>query len=389
LSPSNPAGRLAYGNLAQRLRRQHPGRPAGEPVGRPPPPYDWADPELPGRLDQALRLWAEDAGLFGAAAAVRTPDWLEWSGSFGVQNLDSGLPYEADTLGRIASATKSFTSTLILQLVDEGRLCLDATLSAFVRDYPNGRNITVDHLLRHRSGIPEVQLVDGFFILSILIRPHRWIPPGEILEWTYIPLPILDINSRQLVPRGPVSEPGGEYHYSQPGYIALGMIVEKITGRKLADVYRERIAAPLGLTGTRLPVPGDPLEPAGYTNSASWSAGGMLSTAGDLAAFLAAMLEGRLFSAQALAKATDWREIEPGDIVGSGEYGMGLFRNRHETYTTIGHDGALPGGGSVMKYLTELDVYVGAVTNTDRDWGDFPTLEERVRRALLKEDQGD
>ena len=378
--------------------------------GRIEPPYDWADPGLPARLDLALRLWAEDSGLFGAAAAVRTPGWLDWSGSFGVQDIDTREPYAVDTVGRVASATKPFTSTLILQLADEGRLSLDTTLAEFLREYPNGENITVEHLLRHRSGIPEIQLVDGFFILSILFRPHRWIAPREILEWTYIPLPILDINSGELVPRGPVSEPGGNYHYSQPGYIALGLMIEEVTGLELAEAYRERIFEPLGLTGTHLPRRGDPLDPAGYTNlfglldekvpgdtlvdsanglnSASWSAGGMISTARDLVTFLSAMLEGCLFSPAALANATDWRTIEPGDIVEGGEYGMGLFRNQEETYTAIGHDGALPGGGSVMKYLTELDVYVGAVTNTDRDWGDFPTLEERVRRALRNEDQG-
>jgi len=375
----------------------------------PEPPYDWADPQLPSRLQEALWLWSEDSGLFGAAAAVVTPGWLNWSGAFGVQNIDTQEPYEADTVGRIASATKPFTSTLILQLIDQGLLALDTTLAEFVPDYPNGGNITVDHLVRHRSGIPEVQLVDGFFILSILLRPHRWIPPREILEWTYIPLPILHIRSGELVPREPSSEPGGNYHYSQPGYVALGYIVEQVTGKELAQVYYERIAAPLGMTGTRLPRRGDPLDPAGYTNlfglldekvpgdsivnsanglhSSAWSAGGMLSSARDLTTFLSSMLGGRLFSEEALALAKDWRTIEPGDIVPGGEYGMGLFRNQGTDFTTIGHDGALPGGGSVMKYILDLDVYVGAVTNTDRDWGNFPSLERRVVRALLNEPQ--
>jgi CubicO group peptidase (beta-lactamase class C family) len=101
------------------------------------------------------------------------------------------------------------------------------------------------------------------------------------------------------------------------------------------------------------------------------------------------MLEGRLFSEEGLANATGWMEIEPGDVVESGEYGLGLFRNQYEGYTTVGHDGALPGSGSVMQYIPGLDVYVGAVTNTDRDYVAAPDLVERVRRALLNLDQDD
>jgi len=380
----------------------------GTPL-RPEPAYDWADPQLPSRLQEALRIWAEDYGLYGAAAAVLTPGWLAWSGSYGVQNIDTQELYEADTLGRVASATKPFTSTLILQLVDQGLLTLDTTLSHFVPDYPNGENIQIDHLLRHRSGIPEVQLVDGFFILSILLLPQRWIPPRKLLEWTYIPLPILDIHAGKLVPREPVSEPGGDYHYSQPGYVALGYIIEQVTGKELADVYHEQIMSPLGMAATRLPRRGDSMDPAGYTDlfglldekvpgdsivdsanalhSAVWSAGGMLSTAQELVTFLSAMLEGSLFSEEALACATDWRSIGPSDFVGGREYGMGLYRHQGDDYTTIGHDGALPGGGSVMQYIVDLDVYVGAVTNTDLDWMEAPDLVERVRDALLNRDQ--
>ncbi len=121
---------------------------------RPEPPYDWADPGLPARLDGALDGWAEDFGLYGAAAVVHTPGWLDWSGSTGMRDIQTAAPYETAALGRIASLTKSFTSTIILQLVDEGLLTLDTTLARFVPDYPNGENITVEHLLRHRSGIP-------------------------------------------------------------------------------------------------------------------------------------------------------------------------------------------------------------------------------------------
>ncbi len=107
----------------------------------------------------------------------------------------------------------------------------------------------------------------------------------------------------------------------------------------------------------------------------------MISTAHDLVTFLSGMLEGRLFSEDGLARAMDRRPSLPGE-----EYGMGLFRIEYDGYTTVAHDGLLPGGGSEMRYIPELDVYIGAVTNTDRDiLSDTPILTERVKRALLNE----
>jgi len=375
-------------------------------ITRPEPPYDWADPELPSRLNTAMEGLARDFGYHGVAVAVYTPEWFNWSGSFGEANIETHVAFQDDTQGRVASTTKSFTATAILQLVDEGRLSLDSTLAEFVPDYPNGENITVEHLLRHRSGIPEVQLIDAYFIASIILFQSHWFTPEEILKWTYLPPPfppILNLYTGEEMPRQPVAEPGGDYHYSQPGYVALGLIVEKVTGKDLADVFEERICGPLGLTRTHLPRLDDGVEPGGYTNlfglldgkvagasiltvsansfhSSGWSAGGLISTARDMTIFLSGMLEGRLFSQARLENAMDWPE--------GGNYGMGLYRSHYDGYITLGHDGGLPGGGSVNQYIPDLDVYVGAVRNTDPDPAEAPNLIERVRSALLNETQG-
>ena len=374
---------------------------------RPEPPYDWADPELAARLDRALDGWAEDFGLYGAAAAVQTPGWLDWSGSTGMRDIQTMAPYETDALGRIASITKSFTSTIILQLVDEGLLTLDTTLARFVPEYPSGENITVEHLLRHRSGIPEIHTVDGFFLVWLVFEPQRWVTPEEVLEWTYLPIPILHIYREERLPREPVTVPGGDFHYSQSGYIALGIIIEEVTGKPLADVYHRRIFEPLGMTEAYLPREDAPFEPWGYTNllglldeefpskylggsanwlnSAGWSASAIIATARELVVFLSGMLEGRLFSHEGLANATDWMEIRPGDAANRGEYGLGLFRSRHDGFSTVGHTGSLPGGGAITQYIPELDVYIGAVTNTDLGAVGASDLVERVRWALLNE----
>jgi len=374
------------------------------------PPYDWADPELAVRLKEAVEDWTEDFGLYGAAAVVWTPGWFDWSGSTGVKNLDTMEPYEIDTPGRIASITKSFTATVILQLVDEGSLTLDTPLDEFVPEYPNGENITVEHLLRHRSGIPEIHNFDGFFLASLVLRPRRWVTPEEILKWTYLPIPILHIYREELVPRVPIAVPGGAFHYCQSGYIALGLIIEEVTGGILADVYDARIFRPLGMRETYLPRQGDPFDPWGYTNliglidqkfpskylggsanwlnSSGWSAAAIISTARELVIFLSGMLEGRLLSREGLAKATDWMAMDPGNAVGSRDYGMGLLRIQYDGFSTVGHTGSLPGSLATMQYIPELDVYIGAVTNSDRDYVGAPGLVERVTWALLNEYPG-
>jgi D-alanyl-D-alanine carboxypeptidase len=382
--------------------------PGNDTPARPEPPYDWADPGLATRLDEALEGWTQDFGLYGAAAVVTTPGWLDWSAATGVHDRETLEPFRVDELARIASATKPHTAAVILQLVDEGLLSLDTTLAEFVPDYPNAANITVRHLLQHRSGIPEVPLVDGIFILAVLLRPEKWFTPMEMLRWTYLSIPIYNIYSGEFVPREPVGEPGEKYHYCQPAYVALGLIIEMLTGKDLADVYQERVFQPLGITEAYLPRKDEPFGPWGYTslfglleekipstdlvsstnglNSAGWSAGAIIASAGDLVNFLSGFLEGDLCSEEGVANATEWLAIDPGDIVGEGEYGLGLFRRQYDGFTTVGHDGGLPGSGSVMRYIPELDVYIGAVTNTDSDYVELPDLVERVHAALLNEE---
>ena len=384
-------------------------RPGGTGPGLTPPPFDWQDPGLNDRLEQALQEWVDTFDLNGAAACVTYPGgYLDWCSARGVQDVDTETPYTVDTVGRIASATKPFTATAILQLVDEGLLSLDTTLSEFLPDYPNADRITVEHLLRHRSGIPEIQLVDLVFIVYVLFHPYEWIPPEGLLLWTYAPFPIISIDGFEVIPREPVAEPGGDYHYSQPGYIALGLILETLRGKPLADIYDEQIIQPLGLTNTHLPRKDDSPEPYGYTNlfgllpetisgkeilesanglvSASWSAGGLLASARDLTTFLSGLLTGKLYSPARLAEAKDWMRTAPDDPENTEEYGMGLARERRDGYTYVGHDGALPGGASVMKYIEELGVYVGAVTNTDKKYEPgAPDLEYLVREALAGE----
>ncbi len=372
---------------------------------------DFNDPQLETRLRNAFQQWVDQAGVRGAAIEVYSPGRYQWADSYGFDVAESQTPYKSDTKARIGSSTKPFTAAVILQLIVEGRLSLNTRLSEFLPDYPNGDRITVEHLLRHRSGIPELQLEDLTFIQMVLENQETWLTPEEIMAWTYKDEPMFSLVKNEFVPRDPVTYPGGDYHYSQPNYIALGLIIEEVTGQKAADVLAERIFNPLGMTDTYLSGRDEPLEPMAYTNlfgmqetkspmtsiltsvnsyhSSMFTAGGIISTAGDLMRFLNALLEGRLLSSASLNHMTDWLVSYP-DGFGlnlKAYYGMGLSRYIREDYSMTGHNGGLPGSGSVMQYIPELDVYLTAVRNSDMDSlpEGTPDLPALVKQALLNE----
>ncbi len=380
----------------------------GSGAAHPRPSWNPEDPQLTARLDDALSRWAAENHVIGGAARVFTPGWLDWESATGVVDQGGQTPFTVDDPGRIASATKPFTATVIFQLRDEGRISLDTKLAEFLPGYPNGESITVEDLLRHRSGIPELQLADGIYIATAILDDSHWFSPQEIMDWTHLPIPMLDVLDGTLVPRKPVTYPGGDFHYAQPNFIALGIIIEAVTGKPLHEVYEERILRPIGLDHTHLPVMDEPLDPNGYSNlfgllptrirtstlvesanslnSSAWSAGGLVATASDLVTFLSSLFEGRLDSPQSLADAMDW--LPSDSSPGAYDYGMGLDRLHGPGLEYVGHSGALPGSASVNSYVPELDVYVGAVTNCDLVPVDGALdLRDRVARALRNESQ--
>lgn len=215
-----------------------------------------------------------------------------------------------------------------------------------------------------------------------------------------------------MIPRGPVAAPGETYTYSQPGYIALGLIIQTVTGKALADVFYERIFNPLQMTHTYLPEKDGPHDPMGYTNlfgmveetvptsdiipslnslnSSAWSAGGVVSTARDLYTFLDGLLNGALLSPSSLEKMQDYipTSTENEDVTENVGYGMGFYQSTRDGITALGHNGSVPGSGCVMQYIDAYDIYVIAVRNTDMkevEEGIAPDFSDYVKNALFDE----
>lgn len=289
------------------------------------------------------------AGAPGALAVVRDGSGVSIARA-GVSRLGGHRPIGPDDPFRVGSLTKTFVASLVLQLVAEGRLGLDDTLERRLPGaVPRGGEITVRQLLRHTSGLPDLGTGrDGSALLARLRADRRHVfTPAELVR---------------SVAREPLRfRPGGGWAYSNTGYILLGLIAEKVTGKGLEQVLRERIFAPLRLDRTRvgsgaaLPAgavrgylpPGNPFlrarggRPVDVTEtnpSWTWAAGAIVSTATDVDRFYRALLAGRLVPRRLLGEMTAARPIG-----GSAGYGLGLLRLGTPCGPLFGHDGEIFG----------------------------------------------
>ena len=180
----------------------------------------------------------------GGVAALVSRDGESTSAAAGVANI-AGDPITPATPFRVGSISKPFVATMILQLVDEGRVELDEPLSSYLPDAPVGGDVTIRALLSHRSGLPNYTDRSDF-IRDAVTELSRRFTPAEVL--TYI----------ETVPR---REPNQSFAYSNTNYILLGQVIEQVDGLDLNTALRERITLPLQLDATRFASGDDPTPP--------------------------------------------------------------------------------------------------------------------------------
>lgn len=172
-----------------------------------------------------------DVGVFNGAALVSENGHVIFKKGFGLADFEWKTPNTPDTRFRLGSITKQFTATLVMQLVDERKLSLDATLGSVLSYYrkDTGAKVTIHHLLTHTSGIPSYTSLPNF-MKDISRNPY------EVREF------IERFCSGDLE-----FEPGAKFLYDNSGYFILGAIIEQVTGKDYEHVLRERIFDPLGM----------------------------------------------------------------------------------------------------------------------------------------------
>jgi D-alanyl-D-alanine carboxypeptidase len=293
--------------------------------------------EVERSVQEAAQRLVDAHRTAGVAYAIVQNGKLLGSGFAGVRDLSTGAPVTAGTLFRIGSATKMFTALAIAQLVERGRLSLDDRLARFRPDFPNAASITIADLLMHRSGIAnylDAALADG--------RAKSPTTPEQIID--------------QAAKFTPESTPGTRFSYSNTNYVLLGLIVERLSGIPLHAYYEKYIFRPAGMSETFAgSVPSKFPVATGYmlSNDAtkpqspgdiSWyyGCGDVFSTAGDMARFDIALMDGRIVRAATLSAMTT--SASPSDEVGRGSrYGLGFMIFPFGDRLLVGHHGGLPG----------------------------------------------
>ncbi|MCQ9181268.1 beta-lactamase family protein [Streptomyces sp. IBSBF 2953] len=301
-------------------------------------------PDMEGVVAALNAAMAE--GAPGAMARFTGPDGVQVR-TVGVRDRDSGAAMDVRARFRIGSVSKTFSSVVLLQLVQEGRLELDAPVNRYLPGLLPDDRITVRHLLTHRSGLADY--TDAMF--------EHTVPGFEAVRnrvFSYRELVDLSLSE----PR--TTEPGVAYKYSNTNFVVVGMLIERITGTPVAKEYRRRIIKPLGLRDTSYVHPDvriAGLHARGYLHpdeagaplvdsteqTVSWaqSAGAIISSPADLNTFMTALMRGRLLTPRMLEAMTT---VTPTDATGTRFYGLGLRRYDLSCGTQVfGHTGTVQG----------------------------------------------
>lgn len=267
-------------------------------------------------------------GAPGALAEVRDRRGSTASTS-GVADIRGQAPVRADSRFRIGSMTKPFVATVVLQLVGERRVALDAPVERYLPGVVrgpggDGRVVTVRQLLQHTSGLPDYL---------------TYLSPQDILEDPLAHHDARDLVNLALANTPAFPTPGDGWKYSNTNYLLAGMLIEKVTGHTYGEEIRQRIITPLGLRATSLPgdtwtIPGP--HPRGYARpgadaelmdvtainpSVAGASGEMISSARDLNRFLDALVGGELLRPAQLEEMMTTRATGGSD---GRAYGLGL-----------------------------------------------------------------
>jgi CubicO group peptidase (beta-lactamase class C family) len=325
-------------------------------------------PEVQAQID-LFSAWIEGQieirGLPGVVVGVVSGDDLVWAQGFGHADVDANRPMETDTRFRMASHSKLFTATSIMQLREQGRIRLDDPVSEYLPWFtfqgaaPDDPPLTIEHLLTHSSGLPREA------------GPH----------WSDLDFPTAE-EIRQLMPdrQAPFS-PEVRWKYSNLAYTIAGMVVEEVSGMSWADYLQENIFDPLGMTSSSVDLP-DAKMATGYGNRmpdgsrqvfpfvdarGMAAATGLTSTVEDMARFVSAQFRAgtrggdRILTTASLREMHRVRMLETTWTRGQG---IGFSVQRIDGKLYVGHGGGYPGYTTNTKIQLDSKVGVIVLTNT-------------------------
>jgi D-alanyl-D-alanine carboxypeptidase len=338
-------------------------------------------------LQTMVDTTARELLIPGAVVLLRTPQG-EFTATYGTTQLGTENPPNARTYFRIASNTKTMTAAVIMQLAQGSKLSLDDPVSKYVSGVPNGDKITIAELLEMRSGLYNYTN-DPIISATIDTDPAKIWSPAELLAIAFA--------------HPPNFSSGAKYEYVNTNYALLGLVAEKVDGKPLAQAMQDRLFGPLGLqhtlvpasTVSTLPEPyshgylygsssvaliGEPpyspevqaaaragtLLPTDYTgvnHSFAAAAGGVISTANDLATWIKALVAGRVLDPAYQRRWLDSLKPEDPSKPEGQKYGYGIAQLSWGPNTIYFHGGETPGYNSKISYDPANDMTLIVWTN--------------------------
>lgn len=320
-------------------------------------------------LDGAVAQAQLTLGIPGLTAAVAVGDEIVYSRGLGLADIESSAPARADTVYRIASLAKPITATAVMQLVERGRLDLDAPVQRYVPAFPEKAwRVTPRLLLAHQGGLRH-------------LAAEEW---GSTRHYASLADALESFKDEALG-----YEPGTRTLYSTYGYNLLGSVVEGASGSAYADYLRQEVLAPAGMTATRVDdaLAAIPNRARGYVRRATGEiadsipadtsnktpAGGLVSTASDMVRFGAALQSGVLLRPGTLKTMLVQQRTRDGRGTAYGlGFRVGAWKDRAEAW----QHGGQPQVSTLLYLWPDRQVTVAVLCNLE---GVAPALLDLAR----------
>jgi len=331
--------------------------------------------DLKNRLQSKLEEWHKAGTFPGATVGVALANGESFGLAVGFSDRTTKTPMKPTDRMPAGSVGKTFAAATALQLIKEGKIGLDDKIEKYLGSepwfsrLPNAKDITVRQLMNHTSGLVRYEFKEQF-TKDLTANPDKVWKPAELVAY--------------LLDEKAPFEAGKGWDYSDTNYIVLGMIIEKVTGRKFYDEANRRVLGPLKLNDTlpqdapRLPgiIQGyaGPTNPFGGTDEMivngkfavnpqfEWTGGGYISTAQDLARWAKMMYEGKAYSPDLLPQVVDG--VAAPMLGRETKYGLGVIIRQTPLGTAYGHSGFFPGYMTDMMYFPEHKIAVAVQVNT-------------------------
>lgn len=299
------------------------------------------------RLDSLFKILEKKEKFMGSIAVSQNGKLL-YTNAIGYSDVETSKKATPKTKYRIGSISKTFTAVLILKAVEENKITLNQTLDLYFPQIENAKEITIEYLLGHRTGI------------------HSFTDDDDYL--TYNTSPKTEKEMLALITKEKSEfEPGSKAQYSNSNYVLLSYILEKIYKKDYATLLKTKITQPLGLKntyfGSKTSIQNN--ESYSYTFEGGWNketetdmsipmgAGSLISNPTDLALFMEQLFAGKIISTQSLEVMKTMKD----------KYGLGVFEFPYYDKKSYGHTGGIDGFRSVASYFPEEKLSVALTSN--------------------------